>query len=193
MHESCKEEFSDWPNGLLAIGTFGNNTINPKQYSDDLEEQVEETELRVDASLDSSTPSSEKENLSVEQLLDCLRRGGGDAHLESQSSVVQRGGRSDIQSDKKSRGIGKSSLSFLIKKALLCGAGFAAAAPPPPIIRDPLPYSKLDRSTMEKVRTPTSISTTTFFNSKLKKLGEIHSCMSIHRFSILYFIYYKIK
>ncbi|KAL5995126.1 hypothetical protein ACLOJK_025184 [Asimina triloba] len=25
-HEPCKEEFSDWPDGLLAIGTFGNST-----------------------------------------------------------------------------------------------------------------------------------------------------------------------
>ncbi|KAL6974624.1 hypothetical protein U1Q18_028808 [Sarracenia purpurea var. burkii] len=25
LQEPCKEEFSDWPHGLLAIGTFGNN------------------------------------------------------------------------------------------------------------------------------------------------------------------------
>ncbi|XP_057468200.1 protein DEEPER ROOTING 1 [Actinidia eriantha] len=27
LNEPCKEEFSDWPHGLLAIGTFGNNSL----------------------------------------------------------------------------------------------------------------------------------------------------------------------
>ncbi|XP_057767350.1 protein NEGATIVE GRAVITROPIC RESPONSE OF ROOTS-like isoform X2 [Salvia miltiorrhiza] len=123
MHESCNQEFSDWPNALLAIGTFGN------KHSADLEQVVE------------------KENLSVEQILNCLRDGDG-RRLESQGSMVERAGK-DIQSDKRNRGIGKTSLSFLLKKALLCGgAGFVAA---PPIIRDPLPDPKLDHSTMEKI------------------------------------------
>ncbi|KAF8033995.1 hypothetical protein BT93_C0310 [Corymbia citriodora subsp. variegata] len=29
--EPCKEEFSDWPNGLLTIGTFGNVDLNKDQ------------------------------------------------------------------------------------------------------------------------------------------------------------------
>ncbi|KAJ1437115.1 hypothetical protein SESBI_03960 [Sesbania bispinosa] len=27
LHEPCKQEFSDWPHALLAIGTFGNNKL----------------------------------------------------------------------------------------------------------------------------------------------------------------------
>ncbi|KAJ1424889.1 hypothetical protein SESBI_11282 [Sesbania bispinosa] len=27
LHEPCKQEFSDWPQALLAIGTFGNNKL----------------------------------------------------------------------------------------------------------------------------------------------------------------------
>ncbi|XP_047947288.1 protein NEGATIVE GRAVITROPIC RESPONSE OF ROOTS-like [Salvia hispanica] len=92
---------------------------------------------------------NDEENLSVEHLLNCLRGGdgGGDRRLERLGSLVERGGR-DIKSDKRNRGIGKRSLSFLLKKALLCGGGFAAA---PPIIRDPLPDLKIDQSTMEKI------------------------------------------
>ncbi|XP_027173990.1 uncharacterized protein LOC113773552 [Coffea eugenioides] len=33
MHDTCKEEFSDWPSGLLAIGTFGNNNPNDPEKS----------------------------------------------------------------------------------------------------------------------------------------------------------------
>lgn len=142
MHESCNQEFSDWPNGLLAIGTFGNNT-NPKHSEKigELEQQEVERDLRL--------------VMNEEHLLDCLcddddgGDGDGDRRLERQGSVVERGGK-DILSEKRNRGIGKRSLTFLMKKALLCGAGFVAA---PPIIRDPLPDPKLDRSTMEKVTT----------------------------------------
>ncbi|XP_061362511.1 protein DEEPER ROOTING 1-like, partial [Gastrolobium bilobum] len=27
LHEPCKQEFSDWPQAFLAIGTFGNNNL----------------------------------------------------------------------------------------------------------------------------------------------------------------------
>ncbi|XP_042055469.1 protein NEGATIVE GRAVITROPIC RESPONSE OF ROOTS-like [Salvia splendens] len=134
---TCNEEFSDWPNALLAIGTFGNNA-NPKNR-----EPVVESE-------ESTLAMKDEENLSVEHLINCLRGGGdegGDRRLERLGSLVERGGK-DIKSDKRNRGIGKRSLSFLLKKALLCGGGFTAALP---IIRDPLPDLKIDQSTMEKI------------------------------------------
>lgn len=178
MHQSCKEEFSDWPNGLLAIGTFGNNNLKHSEMvsiqgtlssgqdhlenttEEDFEEVDEELRLLLNEhiSLDSSF-SGEKHNLSVEELLDCLREDekkidesrinvleNTDTHLQRTTTVVHRG-RKDIQSDNRKRGIGKKPLSFLIKKALLCRGGFV----PAPILRDPLPYPKLDHSRMEKV------------------------------------------
>ncbi|KAJ4959535.1 hypothetical protein NE237_026646 [Protea cynaroides] len=36
--EPLKEEFSDWPNGLLAIGTFGNNNLNEELQSPEAQE-----------------------------------------------------------------------------------------------------------------------------------------------------------
>lgn len=163
MHQSCKEEFSDWPNGLLAIGTFGNNNLKHSDKLQDEDDQDKTTttaqdleevdrELRLllnndHISVDSSfSGENENENLSVDQLLDRLR--DGDAGLKRNSSSVVERGRKDMKSDKRKRGIGKKSLCFLMKKILLCGGGFVA---PPPIIRDPLPDPKLDHSTMEKI------------------------------------------
>ena len=31
-HEPCKQEFSDWPQALLAIGTFGTNNVKEDSY-----------------------------------------------------------------------------------------------------------------------------------------------------------------
>ncbi|XP_073032038.1 protein NEGATIVE GRAVITROPIC RESPONSE OF ROOTS [Primulina eburnea] len=33
IHQPCREEFSDWPNALLAIGTFGNNNLKDSDKS----------------------------------------------------------------------------------------------------------------------------------------------------------------
>ncbi|XP_058079414.1 protein NEGATIVE GRAVITROPIC RESPONSE OF ROOTS-like [Magnolia sinica] len=38
IQEHCKEEFSDWPDGLLAIGTFGNNQLKEEIERHDLSE-----------------------------------------------------------------------------------------------------------------------------------------------------------
>ncbi|KAI3443545.1 hypothetical protein Pfo_000210 [Paulownia fortunei] len=179
MHQPCKEEFSDWPNGLLAIGTFGNNNLkHSEKFSiqgtipssqDHLENTTPEDFEEVDKqlrlllnkhiSLDYTfSGESEKHNLSVEKFLDCLREDekktdeltnlweNKDTHVQRTTSIVHKGGK-DIRSDKKRSGIGKKSLSFLLKKALLCRGGFV----PAPFLRDPLPDPKLDNSRMEKI------------------------------------------
>ncbi|KAK6139680.1 hypothetical protein DH2020_026568 [Rehmannia glutinosa] len=173
MHQPCKEEFSDWPNSLLSIGTFGNSNLKqPENFStqhventtpEDIEEvdkQLIRLLLNKQISLDSSFPGeSETQNLSVEKFLDCLREDekktdestrnlleNKDRYLQRATSIVHRGGNADIRSDKKKNGIGKRSLSFLLKKVFVCRGGFA----PRPVLRDPLPDPKLD-SRMEKV------------------------------------------
>lgn len=123
-HQSCKEEFWDWPNGLLAIGTFGNN--NNLKHSEEADKSssagvvLEEVDKELRLLLNTN-------HISADQLFNA------NAHLERINS-------SSVHSHNKS-------LSSLIKKALLCGA----AAPPPPIFRDPLPHPKSDLSRMEKV------------------------------------------
>ncbi|KAH6818373.1 hypothetical protein C2S51_001976 [Perilla frutescens var. frutescens] len=152
MHQqSCKEEFSDWPNGLLAIGTFGNNhlkhsdnnTTTATATAQDLEEEEEEEEEEAERELrlllsdvDCGRFLTEKENVSLER---------------KSCSAVEIRGRRDMmdKSDKRKRSIGKKSLCFLMKKLLLCGA-----LPPNPITRDhPLPDPKLmdHYSTMDKI------------------------------------------
>lgn len=158
-HEySCKEEFSDWPNGLLAIGTFGNNhhKQSEKLFSnqdhtvdataEDHEFEQADHELRL--LLKNIDPADKQQNLSVEELLDCLLQHGSVS--ENKGTHLQRNasrGRKDIGSDKKQRGIARKSLSFLIKKTFLCRGGFG----PETMLRDPLPDHKLDHSRMEKV------------------------------------------
>ncbi|KAK4479534.1 hypothetical protein RD792_015050 [Penstemon davidsonii] len=50
--EVPKEEFSDWPNGLLAIGTFGNSDLTQKQEKIKIEKnpQIQEQECSSDFS-----------------------------------------------------------------------------------------------------------------------------------------------
>ncbi|KAK6131781.1 hypothetical protein DH2020_034477 [Rehmannia glutinosa] len=173
MHQPCKEEFSDWPNGLLSIGTFGNSNLRQSEnfstqhVENTTPEDIEEVDkqlirllLNKQISLDSSFPGeSEKQNLSVEKFLDRLREDekktdestqnlleNKDRYLQRATSIVHRGGNTDIRSDKKKTGIGKKSLSFLLKKVFVCRGGFA----PGPVLRDPIPDPKLD-SRMEKI------------------------------------------
>lgn len=40
MPEAPKEEFSDWPQALLAIGTFGNNQLNEDSEANELQEDL---------------------------------------------------------------------------------------------------------------------------------------------------------
>ncbi|KAK4396837.1 hypothetical protein Sango_1520300 [Sesamum angolense] len=122
MHQPCKEEFSDWPNGLLTIGTFGNNNLKHSEKcsiqgqlhsgQDHLEprdlEEVDKELIRLlnkHISLYSSlSDESEKHNnLSVEKFLDCLKEDeqkadelmseNKETRLQRSTSLVQRQGK----------------------------------------------------------------------------------------------------
>ncbi|KAJ8635848.1 hypothetical protein MRB53_010115 [Persea americana] len=56
MPEAPKEEFSDWPQGLLAIGTFGNNQLKEDLGENELPEDLE--------TYDNAENSNSSENLS---------------------------------------------------------------------------------------------------------------------------------
>lgn len=88
-YESCKEEFSDWPNGLLAIGTFGNDTSikhsdksnrfteenvsSPFQEHHDPEEITPEEVKELQKELDLLLHNKESSVLQPEKFFDCLQ------------------------------------------------------------------------------------------------------------------------
>ncbi|KAL0308413.1 UNVERIFIED_CONTAM: hypothetical protein Sradi_5783600 [Sesamum radiatum] len=175
MHQPCKEEFSDWPNGLLTIGTFGNNNLKhsdkcsiqgqlhscqdhlePKDLEEVDKELIRLLNKHISLCSSLSDESEKHNNLSVEKFLDCLKEDeqkadelmseNKDTRLQRSTSLVQRAGK-DIRLDNKRKGISKKSLSFLLKKAFVCRGGFM----PNPMLRDPLPDPKLDHSRMEKI------------------------------------------
>nr|GMC76165.1 protein LAZY 1-like [Ipomoea batatas]GMD64581.1 protein LAZY 1-like [Ipomoea batatas] len=184
-HACEKEEFSDWPNGLLAIGTFGNNTAKdsaekpsnnlqetPSSSCEDQQDQeltVEEVgELSKELRLlvhKHSVNGSEKDKVALQKLFDCLQNMEEDeetaiTELISESSgkeeSTKQHGKEVQMEDKSSSHISKKSLSFLLKKAILCRGGFQFAPPPPP--PPPLPLrerfpaeTKFEKSRMEKI------------------------------------------
>ncbi|KAI3447230.1 hypothetical protein Pfo_003895 [Paulownia fortunei] len=132
------------------------------------EEFGEVKELRIllnkHIPLDSSfSGESENYDLSIEKFLDSLPEDeeivnelisdaseNKDALLQRTASAVHRRGK-DIPSDNRKNGMYRKSLSFLLKKALLCGGGFVPSPILNPILKDPSPDPKLDNSRMEKI------------------------------------------
>ncbi|KAG8376238.1 hypothetical protein BUALT_Bualt09G0042300 [Buddleja alternifolia] len=135
MRQSCKEEFSDWPNGLLAIGTFGNNNIRDSDKTAQGFGEVDNNNL---------SDCDEKkidENISEQQ---------------QNTSLVHREEKDHIRLDNKTKnGIGRKSLSFLLKKALICGGGFVTSPVLSPTLKDSLPdpnsrFEKILRAMLHK-------------------------------------------
>lgn len=168
--EPRKEEFSDWPHGLLTIGTFGNNDLPTKN------EQIQETEVPKTMSPDLSefTPEeignlqneltkliSKKQEIPADLPLDRFLNCPSSLEVDRRLSVKVNGevsdkdedidrtikvilGRcKDICMDNSKKAIRKKSISRLLKKMFVCSSGF----PSIPSLRDPLPESR-----MEKVR-----------------------------------------
>ncbi|KAM3301055.1 protein NEGATIVE GRAVITROPIC RESPONSE OF ROOTS-like [Capsicum chacoense] len=169
LHQSCKEEFSDWPNELLAIGTFGSlkdgRNLNQSTCHPDQSLTAEEVgQLHKELKHlfpEESTPLSAKlgSEKDLEKFFDCLQNMVDDDHrvLENKESTFKRcnsfvrgKGQESAQLENTHSVISKKSLSYLLKKTLFCSAGFAA--PPPHPLRDPaLPQAKFEKSRMEKI------------------------------------------
>ncbi|XP_055823647.1 protein DEEPER ROOTING 1-like isoform X2 [Solanum dulcamara] len=166
FHQSYKEEFSDWPNELLAIGTFGSLKDGGKLKQQDQSLTAEEVgqlhkELKHLLPDEESSPLSAKlgSKKDLDKFFDCLQNLVDDDHrvvenkesnFERSNSLVHGKGQQFAQLEYTNSGISKKSLSYLLKKTLFCSAGFAA--PPPHPLRDPvLPQSKIEKSRMEKI------------------------------------------
>ncbi|XVE97877.1 hypothetical protein REPUB_Repub03eG0056600 [Reevesia pubescens] len=165
IQQPCKEEFSDWPHGLLAIGTFGNKIKQeaekanlPETFPSEQDnlhgltpEEVKKLQKELTlifhehvgptsaANLDSNTEAEEEMNCSA-----CSdgSNNKNDHDLHCSTSLVHSQGK-DICSDKyNSKGpIGKKSLSFLLKKMFVCRSGFS----PAPSLRDPIMESRMEK------------------------------------------------
>ncbi|GMH23308.1 hypothetical protein Nepgr_025151 [Nepenthes gracilis] len=156
-----REEFSDWPHGLLAIGTFGNkareedpeetgqlqNELNglfaPESVSAKSISSIEQehTDFPVDKFLHCEVSSTAEKNHEQSSGNNTNQEGTG--HLQSNSGVVHSEGR-DFCLEKSNNAIRKKSLSFLLKKMFLCRSEFLPARSP----RDPLAYPE---SRIEKI------------------------------------------
>jgi len=180
-HEPCKQEFSDWPQALLAIGTFGSNSMkedsggrsnnNTVEDSSSFKDCTQEITLEEVANLQNEFSiffkgrvepnlGGEQEEHANDLTKDCLNSEHSrlDSEGKENESLSDANNRGDFYPSKSivfsrgkdycldhssKRGVGKKSLSFLLKKMLACKSGFQ----PTPLFKDPLSTE----SRMEKV------------------------------------------
>lgn len=163
-----REEFSDWPHSLLAIGTFGNKdeiTQEDDPLSSSLEEISDFTQEEIGKLQKELTkllrrkPNVEKEisELPLDRFLNCpsslevdrrisnalcseLSDDHKDEDIEKTLSVILDKCK-DICKEKSKKSIGKKSISFLMKKMFVCRSGFD----PTPSLRDSLQESKMEK------------------------------------------------
>lgn len=157
LHESCKQEFNDWPQAFLHIGTLANS------YAEDsfpFQKYTKEFKLeevgKLQNELNMKLEDEQEENLNdlinehsslepaaqeVETISDVSNIKHGNFYPGN--SLIHSTGR-DLCYDSKKGGIGKKSLSFLFKKMFACRKGFQ----PTPSFKDPLLSTD---SRMEKV------------------------------------------
>ncbi|XP_030530432.2 protein NEGATIVE GRAVITROPIC RESPONSE OF ROOTS-like [Rhodamnia argentea] len=190
--EPCKDEFGDWPNGLLTIGTFGNGSQSKDQARQDQQdhttpspshdqspqdltiEQVWKLQQELNSFLNTQPqrrdPSSDATGNSgssgsyrsascplsseivtdmreIAELISHKQNTREDNFQETNSAVVYRkSGKDDVVSDgAKRNGIGKRSLSLLMKKMLACKSGFNLELSTVPSFRDPLPETRMEK------------------------------------------------
>nr|XP_016444856.1 PREDICTED: uncharacterized protein LOC107770107 isoform X1 [Nicotiana tabacum] len=161
LHQPIREEFSDWPIELLAIGTFGNNSLNkdvgnlnhqPYHLEELTPEEVGELQKELKLLLcDSTSPDPAKGSTKdLEKFFDCLQSLEDDKenHLKQSNSIVC-GKKQEVQLENTNSGISTKTLSYLLEKAFACRGRFTV--PSPPLLRDPISQSKFEKLRLEKV------------------------------------------
>ncbi|XP_061342925.1 protein NEGATIVE GRAVITROPIC RESPONSE OF ROOTS [Gastrolobium bilobum] len=166
-----REEFSDWPHGLLAIGTFGNN----KEIQENLDNQNAQEDPSSSEEIADFTPEEigklqkeltkllrrktnvEKEisELPLDRFLNCPSSLEVDRRISNALCSESDAKEEDIEktlsvilskckdicADNSKKAIGKKSISFLLKKIFVCRSGFA----PAPTLRDTLQESRMEK------------------------------------------------
>ncbi|KAJ6407299.1 hypothetical protein OIU84_010742 [Salix udensis] len=157
--ESRKEEFMDWPNELLAIGTFGNNAIKEElkhnHFSQKLPQELTAEEvgklqnelnilLHKQSGAESETANFFNSQTSIEDdstdYEGCSDESNDKDCCVQANTRVATSRRKDIWADT-SAAINKKSLSFLLKKMLFCSGGFT----PTPSLKNQAPESRMEK------------------------------------------------
>nr|XP_019704802.1 uncharacterized protein LOC105042073 [Elaeis guineensis] len=155
MPDIRKDEFSDWPQALLTIGTFGNSESKEDTATYDSSEDLHSLQDQPDLMLEevikfqkelakllalkpkSSTDGSE---MGCEKNKFCDGLDDEDNCENSPNSKIILNRAKKLLADHSSA-IKKKSISFLLKKMFACNSGFGPAHN----LRDPFPESKIEK------------------------------------------------
>lgn len=143
---SCKEEFEDWPQTFLAIGTFGSSEVllNDEQKVSEAPEPLQENQYLcveeevIELQNEIGQLMNPKSSLSAD--------GAGIGTRLNFSSKICNGDEivlnkpRDLIADQRNS-IRQRSLCFLLKKMLVCGNGLALH----PNVRDSIPESRMEK------------------------------------------------
>ncbi|XP_057545164.1 protein DEEPER ROOTING 1-like isoform X2 [Amaranthus tricolor] len=161
-----KEEFSDWPQGILSIGTLFIKPSKDEQNESSIAsqnptlEEVEELHKELDKLIKSSNDHLNSLDDQVENEQNYARPASTfnkeedeeeecDDHQQV-STIMPNKAKNDVYLDKNGRKVmvNKKSLSFVLKKMFVCGSigGFS----PTPSLRDPT-IQEPPKSTMTKI------------------------------------------
>uniref|UniRef100_A0A6N2LCB5 Uncharacterized protein n=1 Tax=Salix viminalis TaxID=40686 RepID=A0A6N2LCB5_SALVM len=149
----------DWPNELLAIGTFGNNAIKEElkhnHFSQKLPQELTAEEvgklqnelnilLHKQSGAESETDNFFNSQTSIEDdstdYEGCSDESNDKDCCVQANTRVATSRRKDIWADT-SAAINKKSLSFLLKKMLFCSGGFT----PTPSLKNQAPESRMEK------------------------------------------------
>ncbi|KAE8667142.1 Small nuclear ribonucleoprotein family protein isoform 1 [Hibiscus syriacus] len=133
MKQEPREEFSDWPHGLLAIGTFGNNDLKGNPQSEDTIQQ-EPSDIR------DQEPEPSSSNYLHELLLrksENFKRNLPNFCPENQTPTQKGRDRTEDDIDR--------TISVILGRCkdihVVCSSGFS----PSPSLRDALQESRMEK------------------------------------------------
>ncbi|KAJ8430742.1 hypothetical protein Cgig2_009633 [Carnegiea gigantea] len=148
----AKEEFSDWPQAFLSIGTLG-----AKDLKDDTKVQNHNNLETQELTSEEVTQLQKEVNALVSNCdLDSLAtleatKGERSVDGEEETHVQHKQHFATIASCN-NKAISKKSVPFLLKKMFMCGAGFG----PVPSLRDPMlsaPQTRMEKNKIKKQST----------------------------------------
>ncbi|XP_038985393.1 protein NEGATIVE GRAVITROPIC RESPONSE OF ROOTS-like isoform X1 [Phoenix dactylifera] len=154
MPDTHKDEFSDWPQALLAIGTFGNSELEEDTATYDSSKSLytlqDQPDLLLEevikfqkelAKLLAAEPKSRTDESEMEWGKEFCDGFDDEDNCDlSPNSKIILNRAKNLLADPRGA-IKKKSISFLLKKMFVCKSGFGPARN----LRDPFPESKIEK------------------------------------------------